>query len=188
MGKSSGPSKETQAAEGRLADSEVQIGQASNQRAQQLFDIALPGLQTSENFYNTAATGDPSALQRITGPASQQISAATDAAKKNIQANTPRGGAQDLALEEADVQAAGQKGQVATNAYLGAFPALASLGGQNVGLSGNQTSNAIAGYNAASGTYNNLEQQQAAGKASGLGFAGGLAGSAAQVGASALLK
>jgi hypothetical protein len=179
MGGSKGPDKQTKAAEQKVADESVAIAESQNKRADQLFTSSFPGFQKSEDYYTKLSTGDPNTIATAISPATQQISAATEAAKKNITANTPRGGAQDLALEEADVNAAGQKGQVATNSYLGSFPALAALSGQGIGLSTNDVQSALSAFGSAQSGYGNIANQEAQGKAQTLGFFGSLGGAAA---------
>lgn len=145
----------------------------------------MPGLKTAKAYYDRLASGDQKEMTAAVAPAMEAISQQTTAAKQNIQNTAPRGGVKTLALEEADIAAAGQKGDLLTRAYTSAFPAEASLGQGGTGLSINEVANAIAGFQGASSTIGQLGQEQAAGKASQLAFIGGLAGDAATLGAAA---
>ena len=91
----------------------------------------------------------------------------------------PRGGAKDLAAQEAQISKSGAIGSTESQAYLGAFPALASLAGQGVGLSINEVTQALSGFQGASSSNQALGQMQGAGKAETLGFLGSLGQSAA---------
>jgi hypothetical protein len=91
----------------------------------------------------------------------------------------PRGGARDLALEESQISKAGQIGGVEANAYLGSFPALASLAQGGIGLSINEVSQALSAFGGASSSNQSAAQMSGQGKAETLGFLGSLGGAAA---------
>ena len=88
-------------AQNALAQQMAATGATQTAEGSQLFNMALPGLQQSESYYGKLASGDPSALARANAPAVQAITQSTDAAKKNITQDNPRGGQTNLALEEA---------------------------------------------------------------------------------------
>jgi hypothetical protein len=133
----------------------------------------------SEQFYRQLASGDPGAIQRLTAPATEKIAANYNSAIQNISQNMPRGGAKDLAVEEAQISKSGAIGSTEAQAYLGAFPALASLAGQGVGLSINEVTQALAGFQGASSSNQASAQMEGAGKAQTLAFLGALGGDAA---------
>lgn len=133
------------------------------------------------SHYQDLASGDQNAIFRAIGPAAQGVSQQFDKAKENITETTPRGGSQDLALQEADISKAGAIGNVVNQSYEGSFPALASMAGQGLGLSINEVSNAIAAFGGASNTASNLGNEQEEGKAAMLGMIGSLGGGAMEL-------
>lgn len=154
-------------------------GAASTTEGSTLFNLALPGLEQSEGYYGKLASGDPNALARANAPAIQQITSKTNSAKQNILQDNPRGGERNLALEEADLGQGAQISQLTTGSYLGAFPSLASLGGQNVSQGNAATSTGLQGMNAAANQYGNLQQLGNQQKATQLGLYSSLAGAGA---------
>lgn len=183
MGSSSkGLSSSVTAGEQANSNALVGIAQGQANNANQLFQMAFPGMQQSENFAQTLSTGDPYAIAKATAPATQQISQATAGAKQNIMNNAPAGGEKNLALEQADVQQGSQVGSVASQGYLNSFNTLAQLGGAGVGLSNSASSGATSAYGASSQTLSNLGNQQVEQKGASLGALGSLAGAAASAG------
>jgi hypothetical protein len=156
-------------------------GKQSAAEGTTLFNLALPGLQQSETYYTKLASGDPAALARANAPAIQSIGSATDSAKKNITQDMPRGGERNLALENADLSQGAQISQLTTGSYTGAFPSLASLGGQNVSQGTAATSTGLQGMNAAANQYGNLQQLSNEQKSTQLGFISSLAGAGAGI-------
>lgn len=174
-----GPSQQTQDTQSQLTSEQIALANQQNQRSQTLFNTTEPGLGIAENFYTSLASGDKGAIQRSTAPATEQIASNYNQAIQNLSENMPRGGAKDLAVQEANISKAGAIGSTESQAYLGAFPALASLAGQGVGLSINEVTQALAGFQGASSSNQALGQMQGAGKAETLGFLGSLGQSAA---------
>jgi hypothetical protein len=181
MGKPSGESQQLQASQANLADVMASTGKQSAAQGGTLFNLALPGLEKSESYYGKLATGDPAALAKANAPAIQQIGAGTDAAKKNIIQDAPRGGGRDLALAEADINKGAEISKLTTGSYLGSFGSMANLGGQNVSQGNAATSTGLQGMNAAANQYGQLQQLGNEQKATQLGFITSLAGSAAAV-------
>jgi hypothetical protein len=176
---SSGEDSQLQASQANLADQMAASGKQSTQEGSTLFNMALPGLKQSESYYGKLASGDPAALSRANAPAIQQITGQSDAAKKNIIADNPRGGERNLALEEADITKGGQISNLTTGSYLQAFPSLAQLGGQNVSQGTAATGAGMQGMNAAANQYGQLQQLNNEQKATQLGFLGSMGGAAA---------
>lgn len=174
-----GPSgSATNTAEG-LTQQQQKNANTAAQESQQTYKTTAPGLSTAENYYQALASGNPAALFKTIAPAVGQINQNSEAAANQIKQTTPRGGAQDLALQQNDITKAANVGNLATNAFTSSFPALASLAGTGLGLSTNELSNAIAGLSTASQTNTGLMNAQAEGKASTLGMLGSLGGAAA---------
>lgn len=155
---------------------ELGIAQDADQRAGQLFSASFPGFQTAENYYQTLASGDPTAIARANAPATQQINEQSQATAQRINQDMPRGGEKNLALEENEINKGAQIGKNATQGYLSSFQNLAGLAGQGIGQSGQQSQ--IAGSE-----FSTVANQQAEGKASELGFYSSLAGSGASLAA-----
>jgi len=151
-------------------------GATSTAEGSQLFNLALPGLEQSESYYGKLASGDPLALQRANAPAIQQITGNTQSAEKNIIANQPRGGERNLALEEANLGAGSQISQLTTGSYLGAFPSLSQLGGQNVSQGNQATSTGVQAENSAANQYGQMQQLNNESKATSLGAFSSLGG------------
>jgi len=165
-------------AQDNLANQMAATGASMTAENQQLFGMALPGLQQAETYYGTLASGDPNALARANAPAIQALTKSTDSAKKNIMQDNPRGGERNLALEEADLSKGAQIGQLETGSYLSSFGSLASLGGQNVGQGTSAASSGLQGMNAAANQYGNIQQINAANKAQTMGTVSDFAGMA----------
>lgn len=156
-------------------------GRQSAQEGSTLFNMALPGLEQSESYYGKLASGDPLALARANAPAIQSITQNTDAAKKKIAQDAPRGGERNLALEEADLSSGAQISQLTTGSYTGSFGSLAGLGGQNASQANAATGTGLQGMNAAANQYGQLQQLGNEQKATSLGFLSSLAGTGAEV-------
>lgn len=184
-GKGGGLSDQVQ--QGMLANQSalVDIAQQQAGRSTQLYGLTEPGLATAEDFYSAIASGDPNAIMRAIGPATEQIQQSATGATKSIQQTAPAGGEKNLALEEIQANKGSQVGGVATQAYLGAPVALANLAGQGVSESISSAGTGISGLSAASSTLGNLGELQiqqgelsAQQKGSTLGALGGLANTA----------
>jgi hypothetical protein len=167
----------------------VNIAQQQNTNAQTLFGLTEPGLGTAESFYSKLASGDPSTIQSAIAPAVGQIQQGAQGATQSILNTAPAGGEKNLALEQVQANKGSQVGSVATQAYLGAPNALASLASQGVGESISSAGQGISGLSAGSTSLSNIgqlqvsEQQiQAQQKGSVLGALGSLAGAGAELG------
>jgi hypothetical protein len=167
--------------ESQLADQNALTSLAQQQGANSntLFNLGLPGLQTSENQAATLASGDPDAIAKLVAPAAQQVQTATAGAKQNILNTAPAGGAKDLAIENADVQQGGQIGALASQGYNNSFNTLAQLGGANVSSSQNAAGIASSGFNSASNIGSTLFSENQEQKGATLGMFGTLGGDAA---------
>ena len=164
-----------QAAMASEANQVASSGATAAKEGTELFNLALPGLNQATAYYAKLAGGDPNALARENAPAIQQITGQSNEQLSNIMQNSPRGGARDLAISEADLATRAKISDLTTKSYTSAFPSLASLGGQNVGQGNQATSTGIQGMNAAANQYGNIQQLQNEAKATGLGaMSGGL--------------
>lgn len=162
-----------------MTQQQIDLANKQDKRADTLFNLTEPGLQLTESFYKTLASGDPAQIQKATAPATEAIASNYERAKSNISENMPRGGARDLAIQEADISKAAQIGGTKAQAYLGSFPALASLAGQGIGLSLNEVSTALSAFQGASASNQSAGNMEGEGKAQTLGFIASLGQSAA---------
>lgn len=135
-------------------------------------NIASPGLQTSENYWQSMLQGGPAA-QAATAPYAQTIAQQTAANQKNIQNTLPAGGEKNLALAQNQTQ----QGASVANLYQGLGPQAAQqLGNLSLGIA--NTGNQSGGVSAQSGASNlNLAGQQAQAKGQMWGGIGQGAGS-----------
>jgi hypothetical protein len=156
-------------------------GAAEQKEGATLFNLALPGLEKAESYQMKLASGDPQALARANAPAIQGITQQSDSAKKNITQDSPRGGGQNLALAEADISAGAQKSNLTSSTYANSFGSLAALGGQNVSQGAGLQSSSVQAQGAAANQYQGLLQNNAASKASTMGFLGSLAGAGGEI-------
>ena len=150
------------------------LGQQSGESSQ-LFNLAFPGMQTSQNFYEALASGSPDLISKVIAPAAQQVSQQATGAKQNIMADAPAGGEKNLALENVNVSQGDQLGKLASQGYTGSFNALAQLGSGGVSQSQSAASTAISAGSAAGSQYQNLVNEHIAQKGTSLGAFGGLA-------------
>lgn len=185
MGKSSGEDAQLQASQANLADMMTASGKQSAEEGSTLFNLALPGLEKSESYYNKLASGDPNALARANAPAIQSITGQSNQQLQNIMQNAPRGGARDLAISDADLSKGAQISNLTTGSYTGAFSSLASLGGQNVSQGNQATETGLRGMNSASNQYGQIQQISNEQKATQMGLWGSVGGSLLEAGGEA---
>lgn len=180
MGGSKGPTQQEQATQQQITQQQLSSAQQTQQQSAQLYNLTEPGMATAENFYKQLASGNPQSIQTATAPATEAIAGNYNQAVKNIQQNMPRGGAQDLAVQEAEISKAGAIGGTQAQAYLGAPTALANLAQGGIGLSVNEMTQALSAFSGASSSNQAAGQMSGAGKAETLGFIGSLGGAAGE--------
>ena len=171
-----GPGKKIQREQRGVATEFGDIASMVKGFGKQLFDVGMPSIKKATDYYSTLASGDPQAIATAVAPATQQITAASEQAKQNIELQTPRGGAQRLGKEYADIQAAGEVGKLTTQAFTSAPAALAQIGQGTLGLSINEIANAIAALGGKGGQLSDIGAQKAAGKEALMSSLGGIAG------------
>lgn len=182
MGGGKGSSEtNTQLENAQVADANQLTSLATQQQANSstLFNLGLPGLQTSENYYSTLASGDPDAIAKLIAPAAQNIQTATAGAKQNILNTAPSGGEKNLAIESADVSQGAQIGALASQGYTAAPAALAQLGGANVNSSISSAGTAISADSSANSALSNVVGENIQQKGATLGAFGTLGGDVA---------
>lgn len=172
-GGSSGPTNsQLETSQVGLADQLTSILKQQGGESQQLFNLAFPGMQQSEQFYSALASGSPDLIAKVTAPAAQQVQAASTGAKKNILQTSPAGGERNLALEQVDVNQGAQLGALASQGYTGSFNALSSMGQSGVGLGQGAAGTAISAGGAAGQGYGNVIQEKIQQKGATLGAVG----------------
>jgi hypothetical protein len=159
-GKGGGLSDQVQQGMLQNQDALVKIAQSQATNAQQLYKTTEPGLAKAEDFYTALASGDPGAIMRAIGPATEQIQQSAEGATRSILETAPAGGEKNLALSEVQAGKGAAVGDVATKAYLQAPNALATLAGQGVGESISAAGTGISGYSAGSQTLGSLGSLQ----------------------------
>jgi hypothetical protein len=181
-----GPSASSEQTQSQLTQQQIATSQQANAESAQTYATTAPGLSTAENYYQSLASGNPSAIFQSIAPAVGQVNAASQGAVQQIQQNMPRGGAEQLAVANVEQQRAGQIGNLGTQAYTGSFPALAALSQGGLSLSANELANSISAGSAASSANEGLMQAQSAGKTATMGALGGVAQGAGAAGGGAL--
>jgi len=183
MGGGKGGNATAEAGQQQLASQLSQLMGQQGAESQQLFNLAFPGLQTSENFFGALASGSPNLIAAATAPGAQQISQATAGAKQNILQTSPTGGERNLALEQVDVSQGSQLGALATQGWTNSFNALGQLGQSGIGLGQGAAGTAIGAGQAAGNQWSQIVQENIAQKGASLGAFGQLAGAGAYLGA-----
>jgi hypothetical protein len=180
MGSSKGGASNTQieASQSKLADQLTSLYSQQEGQSSQLFNLAFPGMQQSENFYSALASGSPDLISKVIAPAAQQLQQQSAGAKQQIMSSAPAGGEKNLALEQVNVNQGAQLGALASQGYTGSFNALAEMGGRGVGLSQSGAQTAISAANSANSTYSNLWQEHTQDKGATMSMFGGLGSSA----------
>lgn len=178
-GKGGSSNQQLESAQSGLASQLTSLLSQQQSESGQLFNLAFPGMTQATDFYQTLASGSPDAIARVIAPAAQQIQTATAGAKQNILTTAPAGGEKNLAIEQADVAQDAQVGSLASQGYTSAFPALAQLGGQGVGLGQGAASTAISAGSAANSIDSSVIQEHIQQKGASLGAFGALGQSVA---------
>jgi len=127
MGGPSATQQQAEQAQLGVSQQEASLLGTLNTEAQQLFGETTPGLTTAENFYTALASGDPNKIAQALAPSLQQVGPQYEAAKRNIMATTPAGGALQLALAELPISEAQTTAGLTASAVAGAPAELATL-------------------------------------------------------------
>jgi hypothetical protein len=156
-GKSGGASnQQLETSQVSSMDALTALATQQGNNSQTLFNMGLPGLEQSNQFYESLASGDPTKIAQVIAPATQQVSQAATGAKQNIMSEAPAGGEKNLALENVNVAQGAEVGKLASHGYTSAFPALAQLGGGQIGQSQSAAGAAMGGYTGASSIAGNV--------------------------------
>lgn len=181
----SGPSVEP----AELANSQQQTQIAATEEANSTAALAKSNTleQPAINLYTQLTQGNPSAQLTATAPIIGQISSGYQASKDSIFNNIAPGAGRDYALSQLNVQSNAQKSGAIANTTAGAFDKLANLGAGYGAESLQQIGASLSGLSGSTSTLGQVGSQQAASKASTMGFLGSLVGGASQVGSAAIL-
>jgi hypothetical protein len=175
-GKSSESNTQLENAQVQDANSLTGLAEQQGANSQQLFNLAFPGMQQSEQFYSSLASGNPNLIASAIAPAAQQIQQQSAGAKQNILSTAPAGGERNLAIQQVDVNQGAQVGALASQGYTSAFPALAQLGGQGAGLAQGAAGQATSAYGQSSSALGSVVGENNQAKGQSLGTFGDLAG------------
>lgn len=176
-GKGGGVPSNVSDAQAGLANQLTSLMSQEQGQSQQLFNLSMPGLEQATQWYQSLASGSPTAIATAISPATQQIAQQSTGAIQNILQNTPAGGERNLALQQVDVNRGAQVGSLATQGYTSAFPALAQLGGHGISLGQGAAGTAVSAGQAAGQQWGNIAQQDIEQKGASLGAFGGLTSS-----------
>jgi hypothetical protein len=177
-----GPSGSDKKSERTDASGQQGIGSQFSTMAQneltRMNQLEAPATSFYGNLVKAGNSGDYSKLIAANAPQFTAISQQGQAAKENIYNTLPPGAARDYALGSLDTSKANSVASNLNSTYMSAFPALAQLGSQagNTGLQ--EAGASLRGFEGAATTTNNVMSQDAASKASTMGFLGSLAGAA----------
>ena len=168
--------KQSAAMQNQIAQSQLQTSQDYLGLAKQEQERRTALQQPSIDFYTKLTGNDPNARMTAVAPALGDIARAGRSGKEAIYDSAPRGAARDFALSQVPQQQAAQGAEFLNKAFMGAFPAMASLGTESGQVGLQQTGAGMRGAEAASQTNQSVMQNQQAQKASQLGMIGSLAG------------
>lgn len=123
----------------------TQLAQMLQGQSQGVYNVGLPAYQRATGFYNSLMGSAPG-QQRALAPALENTASAYTGAANNIQAQVPRGPAQDLAKAQLETARAGASRDLYRDAPYKAAEALGQLGIAGLGQAGNTGANALGGY------------------------------------------
>jgi|CXWL01.1.fsa_nt_gi hypothetical protein len=176
-----GGGKERKATEQR----QLELSQRQQALAEQQFTQAQKEMesrkalqQPSVDFYSRMTSANPSERLRAAAVPIGDTAKLAAGAKESIYENAPRGAARDFALAQVPRDQYAQIAEMLNKAYLGAFPAMASIGTEagQVGLQ--QTGAGMRGVEGAVNTNAQIMENQARQYAARLGLFGSIASAA----------
>lgn len=128
--------------------------------------------------YSDIASGDNAKLESSIAPIIGDVTKQRQNQDQQILANTPRGGVQQLAMQENEQNAAAQIGKAKNEAFNSAFPELEKLAGTEFGISQAQLQNILAAYGGAGQAYGLAGQELGGAESAYSGAANSLTGAA----------
>ncbi len=149
--------KKSQNKGNQLAQQQLQLQQNQFGLTKQQTGLGNAALSPATQYFQSLLQGGQAA-RLATSPMAQLIGQTGQGAQRAIQAGTPRGGEQNLALAQNRIGTAGQISNLYTGVQPMAAQGLAGIGGQYLGSSASMNPNANIG--AAQGQYG-LSQQMA---------------------------
>jgi len=132
----------------------------------------------SIDFYTKILSGDPTARMTAAAPMMGEISRGARASQEQIMDSTPHGAARDFAMSQVPRDANAQSADALNKVYMGAFPALSSIGTESGQVGLQQTGAGLRGMESGATTNQSVMDAQQKQKAATLGMIGSLAGAA----------
>jgi hypothetical protein len=160
---SKGPQKAEKRAVRELVEQQKQQAAQLGQQEQQVFDEAVQEVIKGQEFLNRLMRGDRQALMQAIAPASEQSALQTQQAIRQIQQQMPRGGAEQLAEQQAQIQQGASIGNLIAQAYTGSFPSALQTGLTTRGMAPSLAYGASQAASVAGHTLGALEQAEAMG-------------------------
>lgn len=177
-----GPSKATQQAQTNIAQQQAntasQFGALAQQSLGKMDALYQPAISYDTGLVNAANSGNYSQLIQGAGSQIGTISNQFNQAKQNISNTVPAGAGAQAAQAILPGQQAGAVAGTLNSSYQGALSQLAQMGASYGGVGLSEGNTQLSGLQGAASTYGQVGQEQAAGKASTMGFLGSLAGGA----------
>jgi len=165
LGASGASGKKASNAANKLAQQQLQLQQGQFGLAKQQMGLGNQALGGASNYWSALLSGDRNAAQNAVGPYASMIGSTAEGGRQAIQALTPRGGEQNLALAQNYNQAQNQIARLYAGMQPLAAQGLGQIGGQYLGSAAGFNPNANIG--AGAGIYG--QEMQSAGQA-GAGF------------------
>ena len=163
VGSSAAGGKKARNSANSLAGQQLDLQKQQFGLAQQQLGLGNKQLGGASNYWNALLSGSGNAAQQATGPYASMIGQAAQGSRNAIQALTPRGGEQNLALAQNYNQAGNDIARLYTGMQPLAAQNLQNIGGQYLGSAGGFNPGSSPG--AAAGIYG--QQMQSAGEAGG---------------------
>lgn len=177
-----GPSKATETAQTNIAQQQAntasQYGALAQQSLGQMNTLYQPAISYDTGLVNSANSGNYGQLIQAAGPQIGTISSQFQQAKQNISNSTPAGAGAQAAQAMLPGQQASAVSGTLNQSFNNALTQLTQMGASYGGVGLQEAGAGLSGLSGAANTYGTVGQEQAAGKASTMGFLGSLAGGA----------
>ena len=137
--------------------------------------LTQPAISYNQGVVNAANSGNYAGLIQAAGPATGAISQQAQQAQQQIRNSVPAGAGQQAALAQLPQQVASQEASTLNQTYQGALNNLTQIGAAYGGVGLQESGLSTSAANSAGSAYGAVGQEQAASKASTMGFLGQIA-------------
>jgi len=168
--------KASQQMQADIARKQLDVGKEQLGMAKTQMDQRTALQKPSVDFYTKILSGDPTARMTAAAPLMGEVSRGARAAKEQIYDSVPHGAARNAALAQVPRDTNAKSAEALNNVYMGAFPALSSLGTESGQVGLQQTGAGFRGVEGSATTNNSVIDAQQKQKAATLGMIGSLAG------------